>query len=197
MQVPLHYQVSEYDSAPTAMLNAIIHLFDRRAVPPPVVRHIYTFSLDAVGGDARVGIAGTSDYAIQLLGHWLGSYKTRKFSVSTEYLTGDQVHLGPGNRLVGCLNAGGVVICDILLSGAEEHIVLATGSDSECIYFFDSYKRTSVRGMAGNVRVLASPDGRAPNLAIRREWLDADTHQRRFCFGLRSKRQCLLMVRER
>jgi len=57
MFVPLHYQVSEYDCVPTAMLNAITYLFEREAVPPMVIRHIYSYSrtrLRGLRGHVRV-----------------------------------------------------------------------------------------------------------------------------------------------
>ena len=34
MKNPLHYQLSEYDCGPTAMLDAISYLFDREEILP-------------------------------------------------------------------------------------------------------------------------------------------------------------------
>ena len=52
MYIPLHYQVSEYDCVPTSFINAVCYLFERREVPPMVVRHISIYCLDTVGPSA-------------------------------------------------------------------------------------------------------------------------------------------------
>lgn len=76
-----------------------------------VIRHIYLYSLDTVGREARLGSAGTSRYAVRLLGNWLNAYKIKKFSVSTEFLEGEAVHVDDGNKLFACLDQRGVVLC--------------------------------------------------------------------------------------
>jgi hypothetical protein len=73
MYTPLHYQVSEYDCVPTALINAVSYLFKRKEIPPMVIRHIYLYCLDTVGRNARFGIGGTSKYAACLVGNWLDS----------------------------------------------------------------------------------------------------------------------------
>ena len=42
VKVPLIYQASEYDCAPATLLNAISYLFERRDIPPVIVRNIVT-----------------------------------------------------------------------------------------------------------------------------------------------------------
>ena len=37
MKNPLHYQLSEYDCGPTAMLDAISYLFDREEILPEII----------------------------------------------------------------------------------------------------------------------------------------------------------------
>lgn len=193
MKIPFRYQISEYDCVPTVFANALIYLFDRRDIPPMVIRHIFIYTLDEILDAEDVGKGGTSRYAVRLLGHWLASYKTERFSVATEYLEGEQVHLGRGNRIIPCLNAGGVALCNVLLRGGEEHFVLAIRADAEWVYVFDPYRRRSLKGLDDQVRVLKRRSGNDPNLAIRREWLDAYSSKRRFCFGLKKSRECLLM----
>ena len=43
---PLHYQLSEYDCGPTAMLDAISYLFPREEIPPEIIRNIMLYCLD-------------------------------------------------------------------------------------------------------------------------------------------------------
>lgn len=194
MYVPLHYQMSEYDCVPTALMNGINYLFHRREIPPMVIRHIFLYCLDTVGRDARFGIGGTSKYAVRLVGNWLNAYKMKAFSVETQFLEKESVDIGPDGPLVSCLEDGGVVLCNMLLTPKEEHYLMISGVDAEWIYCFDSYFRKSIRGMKGMAKVLPSPDGRSPNLKIRLGWFrQAET--RRFCLGPAEMRESLLIRR--
>lgn len=195
MFVPLHYQASEYDCVPTAFINAVCHLFERNEIPPMVIRHIYMYSLDTVGRTGRFGTAGTSREAVRLLGRWLDSYKTRRFSVSTEYLEGEAVHLRPDSEIIACLRDGGVALCNILLRKHEEHYLTTTEVNEGWLHGFDPYFRTALRDLRGNVCMLESPDGRSPNLKIRTEWMDREDEKGRFCFGPLPMRECLLIMR--
>ncbi|WP_300455065.1 hypothetical protein [Desulfobacula sp.] len=194
MYIPFHYQVSEYDCVPTAMINAVSYLFHRKEVPPMVIRHIYMYCMDTVSRDARFGIGGTSKLAVRLMGNWLHSYKMKKFSVDTEFLDMERVTLETGGRIHTCLEQGGIVLCNMLLTPQEEHYIMITAIEGEWVYCFDSYLRTSVRGMQGKVKVLKSLDGRAPNLRIKKDWLGR-AQIRRFCLGPFHIRESLLIWR--
>lgn len=194
MYIPFHYQVSEYDCVPTALINAVSYLFQRKEIPPMVIQHIYLYCLDTVSRNARFGIGGTSKYAVRLLGHWLSSYKMKKFSVATEFLDREDVTLKKGCPIDTCLKEDGVVLCNMLLTPREEHYIMIMSIDDEWVYCFDSYRRMSVRGMRGMVQVLDSADGRSPNLKIKREWLE-QTKIGRFCFGPFPLRESLLIWR--
>jgi hypothetical protein len=43
MYSPFNYQISEYDCVPTAINNGISFLFQRKEIPPMVIRHIYLY----------------------------------------------------------------------------------------------------------------------------------------------------------
>jgi hypothetical protein len=195
MFIPLHYQVSEYDCVPTAFINAVSYLFERNEIPPMVISHIYLYCLDTVGKNARFGIGGTSKYAVRLLGNWLSSYKMKKFSVTTEFLEKDDVHLRKNSRIFSCLEEGGIALCNILLGKNEPHYLMIIRIEDDWIYCFDPYKRVSLRGMKNRVSVLPSPDGRSPNLKIRAQWMDQEIIKR-FCLGPVSMRECLLMWKQ-
>jgi hypothetical protein len=192
--IPFQYQVSEYDCVPTAFMNAMSFLFHRIEIPPMVIRHIYLYSLDTVGRNARFGVGGTSKYAVRLLGNWLSSYKMKHFSVYTEFLEKDQVSLQEGNPIQACLEQGGVVLTNMLLTPREEHYVMITAIEADWVYCFDSYRRMALRRMQGNVKVLKTQNGREPNLIIKKSWLDQEKTQR-FCFGPVDIRECLLIWR--
>lgn len=194
MYIPFHYQVSEYDCVPTAIVNAISYLFHRKEIPPMVIRHIYLYCLDTVSRDARFGIGGTSKLAVRLLGNWLSSYKMKQFSVTTDFLDKERVSLETGGKIHACLEEGGVVLCNMLLSSKEEHYVMLTAIEDQWVYCFDSYRRTSVRGMQGNIKLLNPGDGRAPNLKIGKDWFE-QTKILRFCMGPFPIRESLLIWR--
>jgi hypothetical protein len=194
MHTPLHYQVSEYDCVPTALINAVSYLFKRKQVPPMVIRHIYLYCLDTVGRNARVGIGGTSKYAVRLVGNWLESYRFKNFAVRTVFLEKEGVRLDSDGPIQNCLDQGGVVLCNIRLTQKEEHYIMITKIADDWVHGFDSYFRTAIRGMKGHVSILESGDGRSPNLKIRLSWLD-QPDCRRFCLGPVAQREALLMWR--
>jgi hypothetical protein len=194
MYVPLHYQVSEYDCVPTAFINAVSYLFERQEIPPMVIRHIYLYTLDTVGRGARLGSRSTSRHAIRLLGHWLASYKFRKFSVVTDFLLREKVHLHPGNSIFFCLEQGGIALCNISLGGREEHYLMLMKVEDGWVHCFDPYLRTSIRGLRKDVRMLKNGHGRSANLKIRVEWMDRE-ESLRFCLGPAPLRECLLIWR--
>ena len=101
---------------PTALINAVSYLFHRNEIPPMVIRHIYLYCLDTVGRNSRFGIGGTSKYAVRLVGHWLSSYKMKSFSVHTEFIEKDSVCINKNCEIQACLETGGVVLCNILLT---------------------------------------------------------------------------------
>lgn len=195
MHIPFQYQVSEYDCVPTALMNAVSYLFERNEIPPMVIRHIYLYSLDTVGREARLGSAGTSRHAIRLLSHWLNCYKLKKFSVATEFLEQEDVLLEPGSRIFNCLEEGGVALCNILLDKRQEHYLTLLRVEDGWVYCFDPYFRKSLRGLRGRVCILKNEDGRSPNLKIETEWLAREDEDRRFCLGPVQKRECLLLWR--
>ena len=194
MYSPFHYQISEYDCVPTAITNAISFLFHRKEIPPMVIWHIYLYCLDTVGQDSRFGLGGTSKYALRLVGNWLNAYRRKSFSVVTQFLEKERVTMVPGAQIESCLSGAGVVLCNMLLTPRDEHYLMVTAMDDEWIYCFDSYRRQSIRGMNGMVRLIDGGDGRSPNLKIRRDWVEQD-QLKRFCLGPMQMRESLLIWR--
>ena len=166
MYTPLQYQVSEYDCVPISFINAISYLFERNEIPPMVIRHIYMYSLDTVGRDARLGSAGTSEYAVRLLGSWLSSYKIKKFSVRTEYLKGEEVKLHKKDKIYSCLEEGGVGLCKVFFDRRQEHYNLLMRIEQGWVFCFDPYYRKRIRGLRNKVALLNRKDTESPNLKI-------------------------------
>lgn len=74
MKNPLHYQLSEYDCGPTAMLDAISYLFDREEILPEIIRNVMLYCLDCYGSEGIPGKSGTSRAAMMFLSNWLNGF---------------------------------------------------------------------------------------------------------------------------
>ena len=138
MKQPLRYQITEYDCGPTSLLNAVSFLFEREDIPPELVRNIMLYSLDTYGADGVSGKSGTSHTAMLFLSHWLEGFgKAGRLPIRSEYLTGRDVNLGAGSRIVSALRRGGAAVVRLDLDGW--HYVLLTGIEGDGVLLFDPY----------------------------------------------------------
>lgn len=140
MKNPLHYQLSEYDCGPTAMLNAVSYLFEREEIPPEILRNIMLYCLDCYNAEGIAGKCGTSNAAMMFLSHWLNGFgKIGQLPISSEYLSERQVYLGQQSRINDALHRGGAVVLRLYYD--EWHYVLLTGERDGKIWMFDPYYR--------------------------------------------------------
>lgn len=139
MKIPLHYQISEYDCGPTSVLNALSFLFERHEVPPVLIRNIMLYSLDCYDSCGEAGKSGTSRSAMMFLSHWMDGFgKTGRLPITSSYISGADVFLGPGSEIDRALKQGGAIVVRLFLD--EWHYVLFTGiEDDDSIRIFDPY----------------------------------------------------------
>lgn len=138
MKIPLHYQITEYDCGPTAMLNAISYLFEREEIPPEVIRNVMLYSLDCYGVDGIPSKSGTSRMAMMFLSYWLNDFgKIGRLSISSSYLSGEAVFMGERSRINDILCRGGAAVVRLYLD--EWHYVTLTGAQDGKIRMFDPY----------------------------------------------------------
>lgn len=138
MKNPLHYQLSEYDCGPTAVLNAVSFLFERDQIPPEVIRNIMLYCLDCYGTDGVSGKKGTSAVAMMFLSNWLDGFgKVGRLSVSSQYISGRSVYLGEDSLLNDAIRRRGVAVVRLFLD--EWHYVLLTGLEDDRVMMFDPY----------------------------------------------------------
>ena len=138
MKNPLHYQLSEYDCGPTAMLNAISFLFEREEISPVVIRNIMLYCLDCYNCEGIMGKSGTSSAAMMFLCNWLNGFgKIGQLPVSSSYLSGKSVSVGKESLINDALCRGGAVVVRLYFECA--HYVLLTGVENEKILMFDPY----------------------------------------------------------
>lgn len=138
MKIPLHYQISEYDCGPTTMLNAISFLFERDEIPPEVIRNIMLYCLDCYNAEGISGKSGTSCAAMMFLSNWLNNFsKIGRLDISSQYLSGKEVHFRSDSLIDDGLRCGGVAVVRLLFD--EWHYVLLTGRSEAGIQMFDPY----------------------------------------------------------
>lgn len=138
MKNPLHYQISEYDCGPTAMMNAISFLFEREKISPVVVRNIMLYCLDSYNCEGIMGKSGTSSAAMMFLSNWLNGFgEIGQLPVSSSYLSGEDVYLGGESRISDALRRGGAVVLRVIYDCG--HYVLLTGEKDGAVFLFDSY----------------------------------------------------------
>lgn len=140
MKNPLHYQLSEYDCGPTAMLDAISYLFPREAIPPELIRNIMLYCLDCYSAEGVPGKSGTSTAAMMFLSNWINGFgKIGQLSISSRYLSGRNVYVGECGEINDALHHGGAVVVRLFYD--EPHYVLLTGEEEGNIRMFDPYYR--------------------------------------------------------
>ena len=206
MKVPFRYQASNNDCVPTSFINALQYLFEREELPPEVIHKVMLYSLDSINKRGELG-RGTSGFSCQLILHWLESYKPKDFkgfSLECSFLKGEDVHLKQNNKIVACLNRGGVALIRLCSnkSGLIFHYVLALGADDEFLYFFDPYYRVKnfsgadaeVMKWLGNENREGFCKGQSPNLRISRERLDSEKIEK-YSMSQIDERECCLIER--
>ena len=198
MKTPFRLQASNFDCVPTSFVNALVHLFNRDEIPPLVLQRVYMLSLDCMFHNSEHG-EGTSDLAISFIAQWLTEFKSNKFKsfrVEAEYLEGDRLHLGPGNKLVECLNSNGVGVVSVRHFNNEWHEITLLKSEDRWLYAFDPYPYSEEKNKPGCYEFISNSDPMKPNLRIHYDWIDVASDKFEFRFGTASSRGGVIMKRK-
>ncbi|MCM1364465.1 MAG: peptidase C39 [Faecalibacterium sp.] len=138
MKIPLHYQITEYDCAPTSIFNALSVLFEREEIPPEIIKMIMAFSLDRHGKDGMPGKGGTSCRAMKDLTDQLNKYsKESTFPLKCTYLEKDDVFLESESKINVAVKSGSVAVLRLYFD--VWHYVLLTEINETSAYIFDPY----------------------------------------------------------
>lgn len=203
LKVPFRYQATDYDCVPTTFINALQYLFKPNEIPPVVLQRIMLYSLDTVNQYGEYGKRGTSGLAVQLIVQWLETFRGDRFAFKRcEYLAEEQIHLRRGNKIVSCINRGGVALLRVNAGKAMTapfHYVLALGvdrNDSDWLLFFDPYYR--VKPFKGEdakyIKWLGRENEQGANLTIKRERLDSYKFEK-YSMAHIDERECCLLER--
>lgn len=130
MKTPLRYQVTENDSAPIAIINALSTLFDREELDSSVIEGIYSLSykfLVSKGQSLVRGVKHISDFLQDEMG---------KTGLNVNYLSSHEVFLGPGCSLYRTLLNGGKAVAKVFEDYSSRYITI-TSLSNDYLYFFD------------------------------------------------------------
>lgn len=204
MKGPFHLQVTEHDCVPTSFVNALVALFDRKEIPPSVVQHIWTTTLDTVTQRQSLG-HGTSWRAIQALSEWLNARKVGKFNVEVDACEGEDATAAL-DGLSDHLDEGGVALLKVrdTAAGSDWHYVLALAQEGDWLYCFDPYPRKNLpkdpsvgwdhrSRFSGDIEGSEWAGKRGPNCRLELQRVLAE--EGRYSMGEPSERQCVLLER--
>ena len=192
MNNPLRYQITEFDCGPTSILNAVSYQFPREAIPPEIVRSIMLYCLDCFGTDGISGKCGTSCMAMMFLSNWINGYgQAGHLSISSQYLSGEQVNLSQNSRLRDALHRGGAAVVRLDYEGW--HYVLLTDIQDEQVYLFDPYYQAEPFDDPA-LQIIADHPA-AYNRIVPVRYLDRET-QEIYAFDPKEGREAVLLFNE-
>ena len=202
MKIPFRYQTTDYDCVPTTFINALQYLFKRDEIPPAVIQKIMLYSFDTINKNGEYGKHGTTGLAIQLILQWLESFADDKFAFGRcEYLSKEQIHLRQGNKIMACINKGGIALLRVCAGKTSSmfHYLLALGvdeQDNDWLLFFDPYYR--INRFTGEdskyLEWLGDNNRQGANLRIKRERLDSYEYAK-YSMASIDERECCLLER--
>lgn len=196
MKNPLHYQLSEYDCGPTAMLNAISFLFEREEIPPEIIRNIMLYSLDCYGSGGAPGKAGTSRMAMMFLANWLDGFgRASEFRISARYVSGKAVHIGQESQICDALVRGGCAV--VRLFYEVEHYVMLSGMAGDRVKVFDPwYVPVDSQEFSGTGVALVSDHPQEYNRLVPASFFNREGREL-YALGSYQDREAVLLFNER
>lgn len=193
MRNPLHYQISEYDCGPTAMLDAISCLFPRSEIPPEVIRNVMLYCLDCYNAEGVPGKSGTSTAAMMFLCNWLNGFgKVGRLPVSGRYLSEHSVYIGPESYINDALVRGGVAVVRLFFD--EAHYVVLTGIQGDEVLMFDPYYCDKPFEQE-DIRIVLDP-GLCYNRIVPAKYFNRETFEL-YSFGPYEMREAVLLFNEK
>lgn len=207
---PFRYQLTDYDCVPTAFLNGIAALFERREIPPTVVQRVYLYTLDTLTPGQIQG-RGTTRPAIEHICAWLESKKEGSFDIrarckggrgATRAMREIRTLVEQGDpKLAKKVGDGACVLLRICTNANEWHFVTVIAVDAEGVLAFDpcpsespgdgvTWSKRGGPKLMERTRKLA---GQVPN--VRLSWDRVLSEEGKHCMGPEVERQVVLLRR--
>lgn len=180
-------QITEKDCGPTAFVNALIHLFNRRDIPALVIRRVYEKTLDKPEKE------GTSYDAMTKLAKWLKSYKKDNFSLDVLVKETDDV-VFDGSCLKNKSSCG---VLFVYFNQKDGHFITVFFVKGEYIYCFDPYPRVEKESKKKEWEWLNPHKYEGCNLRIKRNYINEIKSKKIFRAGEMDERYFVLIKRSK
>lgn len=154
MKIPLAYQKTEYDCAPTSLYNGISYLFDREEIPPGIIKPIAMYTMDSYNRRGESCKMGTSRIAMQYITNWLNHFATQtKFPLAIEYIQNEDICVENDCYVGKAVRSGSVAV--VRLFYEQEHYALITKIQDDMVYMFDPHYRYICHyGSSGDIELV-------------------------------------------
>lgn len=136
-EVPLKYQITEYDCGSTAVINAINYVVPFSDIPASFLKVIYGVCLNECNQTGMIGREGTSPEAMKYLAQWINRY-SQKTGFPLHCDCYEEFSFQKNSPLLNMLRKGNCAIVVMCLLW-DEHYITLTDADDEYIYLFDAY----------------------------------------------------------
>ena len=182
MKTPLEYQATECDCCSSSFVNAFRYLFDRKEIPPVIIKKIYNYTID------RDNARGTTREATVKLIEYFNEYvKNNEFKFEAIRKEGKVINT---KFLSKEFKKNTVII--LRLWSLYEHYVLVTKIDKEYIYLFDPYfDCPSTYDTDSDIEVIS--DNKNYNRKVKIDRFDLEDKERDYALGIKEKRECIIM----
>ncbi len=138
MKIPLHYQMTEFDCGPTAVMNAIQYLYEGNEIPPDFPKKVMGYCLDGYDDNGIAYRTGTTKSAMRFLADWFDQYSEMTgYPIHCEYLEREEVNMQPGGKIIRALQQGSVVVVRCVFDVG--HYITITGMDDTYLHVWDPY----------------------------------------------------------
>lgn len=154
MKIPLAYQKTEYDCAPTSIYNGLSYLFEREEIPPDILKPVMIYTMDCYNRKGHPGKWGTSRAAMEYIANWFNHFAAQtKFPLMTEYFQNEDICIENDCYVGQAVRNGSVAV--VRLYYDEEHYALITKIEDDMVYMFDPhYRYICHRGASGDIKLV-------------------------------------------
>ena len=121
-----------------------------------------------------------------------GYGKTGRLPISSEYVSGRDVYIGPGGKINQALQCNGVVVVRLFLD--EWHFILLTGKGNDVVLAFDPYLSTEL--FADHPEIILELDPWHYNRIIPDSCFNSEAEQL-YALGPKDLREAVIIYNER
>lgn len=135
MKSPLRYQMTEYDSAQTSILNGISYLMDREKINPSLISQIYRYSFDNMNGEFKSD-SYQSDNIMTFITKYINDFnKMNEYKLHFDEMDSSNIDM---NFIKDCVSNNQIIIMPVTIDNSERYVTITNTAD-ENVCMFDPY----------------------------------------------------------